>query len=121
MAGVARIILGVLVTPADVMENLPFLDLLWRVCFRWRIRPDQVTGDTTYGTIENILAVEDQHVRASVPLPDFDQRTPRDSPMIPTVTNTAVPKITSSDAGKRSTPRASWSTEPRPQSARPAP
>jgi hypothetical protein len=49
MAGVARIILEVLVTPADVMENLPFLDLLWRVCFRWRIRPDQVTDDTTYG------------------------------------------------------------------------
>ena len=28
--------------PSDVMENLPFLDTLWRVCFRWRIRPDQV-------------------------------------------------------------------------------
>jgi IS5 family transposase len=49
--GKARIILEVLVTPADVMENLPFLDLLWRVCFRWQIRPDQVTGDTTYGTV----------------------------------------------------------------------
>jgi transposase len=74
--GKARIILEVLVTPADVMENQPFLDMLWRVCFRWRIRPDQVTGDTTYGTIENIVAVEDQGVRAYVPLPDFDQRTP---------------------------------------------
>jgi hypothetical protein len=74
--GKARIILEVLVTPADVMENQPFLDMLWRVCFRWQIRPDQVTGDTTYGTVENIVGVEDQNVRAYVPLPDFDQRTP---------------------------------------------
>jgi hypothetical protein len=73
--GKARIILEVLVTPADVMENLPFLDLLWRSCFRWRVRPAQVSGDTTYGTIAGIVAVEDQHVRAYVPLPDFDQRT----------------------------------------------
>jgi hypothetical protein len=74
--GKARIILGVLVTPADVMENQPFLDMLWRVCFRWQIRPDQATGDTTYGTVENIVGVEDQNVRAYVPLPDFDQRPP---------------------------------------------
>jgi transposase len=74
--GEARIILEVLVTPADVMENLPFLDMLWRVCFRWQIRPEQVTGDTTYGTVENIVATEDQGIRAYVPLPDFDQRTP---------------------------------------------
>jgi hypothetical protein len=32
--GKARIILGVLVTAADVMENMPFLDMLWRACFR---------------------------------------------------------------------------------------
>ena len=74
--GKARIILGVLVTPADVMENLPFLDMLWRACFRWQIRPDHVTGDTTYATVENIVSVEDQQIRAYVPLPDFDQRTP---------------------------------------------
>jgi transposase len=74
--GKARIILEVLVTPADVMENLPFLDMLWRVFFRWQIRPDQVTGDTTYGTVENIIEVEDQQIHAYVPLPDFNQRTP---------------------------------------------
>jgi transposase len=72
--GSARIILEVLVTPADVMENQPFLDLLWRACCRWRITPRQVTGDTTYGTIENIVAVEDQGIRAYVPLPDFNER-----------------------------------------------
>jgi transposase len=74
--GKARIILEVLVTPADVMENQPFLDLLWRARCRWHLPLRQVTGDTTYGTIENILAVEGQGIRALVPLPDFDARTP---------------------------------------------
>jgi transposase len=74
--GKARIILGVLVTPADVMENQPFLDLLWRARMRWHLPLRRVTGDTTYGTVENIVAVEDQGIRALVPLPDFDERTP---------------------------------------------
>ncbi len=74
--GKARIILAALVTPADVMENVPLRDLLWRVCFRRKIRPRQVTGDTTYGTIENIVAVEDAGIRAFFPLPNFDTRTP---------------------------------------------
>lgn len=73
--GTARIVLAALVTPAEVMENLPMLDLLWRVCFRWKLHPRQVTGDTTYGTTENIVAVENAGVRAYVPLPDFDHRT----------------------------------------------
>ena len=65
-----------LVTPAEVQENQPALDLLWRACFRWKLRPRQVTGDTNYGTIENIVAIEDAGIRAYVPLPDFDHRTP---------------------------------------------
>jgi transposase len=73
--GKARIILAALVTPAEVMENQPMLDLLWRVCFRWKLRPRQVTGDTTYGTTEIIVTVEDAGIRAYVPLPDFDHRT----------------------------------------------
>jgi hypothetical protein len=73
--GKARIILAPLVTPAEVMENLPMLDLLWRTCFRWKLRPRQVTGDTTYSTTENIVAVEDAGIRAYFPLPDFDRRT----------------------------------------------
>ena len=73
--GKQRIILAALVTPADVMENVPLRDLLWRVCFRRKLRPDQVTGDTTYGTIENIVGVEDAGIRAYFPLPDFDRRT----------------------------------------------
>ncbi len=57
--GKARVVLAALVTPADVMENMPLRDLHWRVCFRRKLRPRHVTGDTTYGTVENIVAVED--------------------------------------------------------------
>ncbi len=74
--GKARIILQALTTPSEVMENMPMLDLLWRCRFRWKLRPRQVTGDTTYGTAENIVTIEDQGIRAYVPLPDFDKRTP---------------------------------------------
>ena len=45
-------------TPAEVQENQPALDLLWRTRFRWKLRPRQVTGDTKYGTVENIVAIE---------------------------------------------------------------
>jgi hypothetical protein len=37
--GKARVILDVLVTPAEVTENLPMLELLFRSRFRWRLRP----------------------------------------------------------------------------------
>jgi len=71
-----RIILHALAMPADVMENTPMLDLLWRVRFRWKLRPKRAVGDTTYGTIENIRTLEDAGIRAYVPLPNFDARTP---------------------------------------------
>ena len=74
--GKARIILSVLVTPSEVMDNQPMLDLLWRSRFRWQLPLDQVTGDTRYGTTENIAAIERAGIRAYVPLPDFDGRTP---------------------------------------------
>jgi transposase len=74
--GKARIILLALVTPSEVMDNQPMLDLLWRVRFRWKLRPRQVTGDTKYGTAENIMAIEQEGIRAYVPLPDFEQRSP---------------------------------------------
>lgn len=73
--GKARIILHALVTPADVMENAPMLDQLRRVIFRWHLRPKRAVADTTYGTIANIRALEEQGIRAYVPLPDFDTRT----------------------------------------------
>ena len=73
--GKRRIILAALVTPADVMESQAMRDLLWRVCFRRKIWPHQVTGDAKYGTIENIVAIEDAGIRAYVPLTDFAHRT----------------------------------------------
>jgi transposase len=72
--GKARVILAALVAPADVMESQAMRDLLWRVCFRRQLRPHHVTGDAKYGTIENVVAVEDAGIRAYVPLTDFEHR-----------------------------------------------
>jgi hypothetical protein len=63
--GKARVILDVLVTPAEVTENLPMLDLLFRSRFRWRLRPHSVTGDAAYGTVENVAVVE----KSRTPMP----------------------------------------------------
>jgi len=74
-SGKARIILAALVAPAEVMENQPMLDLVLRTCFRWKLRPRQMTGDRKYGTEEYIVALETQHIRAHMALPDNDHRT----------------------------------------------
>lgn len=66
--GKARIILTTLVTPAEVQDNQPAIALLWRARFRWKLHPRQVTGDSKYGTTENIVAIENQRMRAYVPL-----------------------------------------------------
>src|SRR3712207_3084503 len=66
--GKSRIILSVLVTPGEVTENRPMLDLLWRTCFRWKVRPHHVTGDGKYGTVANIAAVEESGIRAYLEL-----------------------------------------------------
>jgi transposase len=72
--GKARIILQVLVTPSEVMDNQPMRDLIFRTRFRWNLRPRFVTGDTKYGTIDNIKALEDAGIRAYVPLPNWEER-----------------------------------------------
>jgi transposase len=74
--GKARIILGVLVTPSEVMDNQPMRDLIFRTRFRWKLRPRHVTGDTMYGTTDNIVALESEHIKAYVPIADLTQRTP---------------------------------------------
>ena len=74
--GKARVILDVLVTPAEVTENLPMLELLFRSRFRWRLRPRSVTGDAAYGTVENVAAVEKARIRAYMVLPKHDERSP---------------------------------------------
>ena len=52
------------------------LDQAWHVRFRFHLSPHQVTGDTTYGTIENSTALAWEGIRAYLPLPDWEQRTP---------------------------------------------
>ena len=72
--GTARIILTALVTSAAVQDNQPALDLLWRTRFRWKLHPRQVTGDSKYGTVENIAAIEAQQIHLYVPLSEVGQR-----------------------------------------------
>ena len=74
--GKARIILGVLVTPASIMENTPMLDMARWVRFRWQVNPKIAVADTTYGTVANIVGLEQDGIRAAyLPTPDFSKRT----------------------------------------------
>ena len=73
--GKARVILDALVTGAEVTENLPMLEMLFRSRFRWRLRPRSVTGDAAYGTKENVAALEKAGIRAYTALPDHEKRT----------------------------------------------
>jgi hypothetical protein len=73
--GKARIILSALVTPASIMDNTPLLDLVDWVRFRWRIAPKLAVGDTRYGTVPNIVGLEERGIKAYLPTADFSQRT----------------------------------------------
>lgn len=73
--GKQRIILHALATPASIMDNSPLLDLVRWVCARWQIKPKQATGDTKYGTIPNIVGLEQLDIRAYLPTPDISNRT----------------------------------------------
>jgi len=73
--GKARIIHTVLVTPSEVMDNLPMLDLLWHTRFRRKVQPRQVTGDKQFGAEENLVAIEAQGIRAYIPQADLSHRT----------------------------------------------
>jgi hypothetical protein len=73
--GKARVILDALVTGAEVTENLPMPEMLFRSTFRWRLRPRSVTGDAAYGTTENIAAIEKAGIRAYTALPEQGKRT----------------------------------------------
>ena len=66
--GKRRLILAVLVTPGEVMDNHPMQDLLWHTCFRWHLKPKQVTADSLYGTGENLQAIEEANIRAYIPV-----------------------------------------------------
>ncbi len=122
--GRARVILCALVVPADVKDNLPMLDLLWRTCFRWGLRPHHVTGDSIYGSLENIKAVEDAGIRAFVPVRDWTHNAPgsfskrRTSATRGGATSTSfAPKAKSCDTSATPTRKESPSTGPTPRSA----
>ena len=73
--GRARFIIAALVTPSEVMDNQPMLDLLWHARFHWKLWPRHVTGDKKYGSEENLVAIEHQGIRAYIPIADVDHRT----------------------------------------------
>jgi transposase len=73
--GKARIILSALVTPASIMDNTPILDLVDWVRSRWKLQPKLAVGDTKYGTVPNIVGLEERGIKAYLPTSDFSQRT----------------------------------------------
>ena len=66
--GKARIILACLTTPTTIQDNTPMIDLAWWVRFRWHLSLRVAVADQKYGTIENIVALEDNGIRAYMPL-----------------------------------------------------
>ncbi len=74
--GKARIILHCLVTPGNVAENQVLLDQLRRTLFRRKLRPGRLIADAKYATGENIRALEEQGIRAYMPVPDWDKSSP---------------------------------------------
>jgi len=73
--GKQRIILSASVMPASITDNTPLLDMVRWVCDRWQMQPKSATGDTKYGTIPNIVGLEQMGIRAYIPTPDISQRT----------------------------------------------
>jgi transposase len=74
--GKARIIVGVLVTPADVQDNQAFLDLLDRARFRFHLPVKRAIADSKYATGENLCALEARGIRAYMPVVDYDKSSP---------------------------------------------
>src|SRR5690606_32791854 len=66
--GKARIIVSCLVTPAVIQDNTPFLDLVRRTQFRWHLSLKRVVADARFGTVPNIVGLEQQGIQAFIPL-----------------------------------------------------
>ncbi|MEO0562415.1 MAG: IS1182 family transposase, partial [Chloroflexota bacterium] len=73
--GKNRIILGALVTPANIQDNQPMLDFIRWLRFRWDIHPDIAVGDSKYGTIDNIVALFDEGILPYTPRTQFQSKT----------------------------------------------
>jgi transposase len=74
--GKARIIVGMLVTPADVQDNQAFLDLLDRARFRFHLHVRRAIADSKYSTGENLRALAERDIRAYMPIVDYQQSSP---------------------------------------------
>jgi transposase len=74
--GKARIIVGALVTPADVQDNQVLLDLLDRVRFRFQLPVRRVIADSKYATLENLHALAARGLRAYMPIVEYDKSSP---------------------------------------------
>jgi transposase len=72
--GKARIILSALVAPASIMDNTPLLDLVDWTCSRWQLEPKIAAGDAKYGTVPNIVGLEERGIKAYLPIPDLSNR-----------------------------------------------
>ena len=68
-----RIILGALVTPANIQDNFPMLDFIRFLRFRWQIHPDLAAGDSKYGTIDNIVTLFTENILPFTPRSNFHQ------------------------------------------------
>lgn len=66
--GKSRIILKCLATPAAIQDNTPMLDLAWMARFRWQLALNRIVADRRFGTVENVVALEQNAVRAFIPL-----------------------------------------------------
>jgi transposase len=74
--GKARIILGALVTPADVQDNQTLLDLLDRTRFRYHLHVRRVIGDSKYATGENLRGLAERGMQAYMPVVEYQQSSP---------------------------------------------
>jgi transposase len=69
--GKARIIVGMLVTPAEVQDNQALLDLLDRARFRFQLPVKRAIADSKYATLENLRALEQRGIRAYMPIVEY--------------------------------------------------
>jgi hypothetical protein len=69
--GKKRIILGALVTPANIQDNYPMLDFIRWVYFRWQIKPHIAVGDSKYGTTDNIVALFEEKILPFTPRANY--------------------------------------------------
>lgn len=72
--GKNRIILGALVTPADVTDNQPMMDWVHWLKFRWRIKPVLAVGDRKYGTVDNIVDLFREGIQPLLARTDYAKR-----------------------------------------------